>query len=307
MELIQIGLYPDEKKKNIWRAWRRKRMRRRGTWVKSKKNGYGREWSEIILPASRSEGRELGTNWFWDSIQKIQQKYPDAILYYTPDVCRVFELAQYRKQWICWYFLFPQIWMEINRVFQIKDQRKDMVIYDTKDDRAKFLVSKLIERAGRIEICTKCPQKWEKYSEQCYEEYGLALEISKEVIEMVETEEEKIIWDIEGTFYKKYPLWEKKHIIVAFDMKEEHVEYLRYRLAWGRVVYGYEETIQEQEISHKFASLLMQSANWRICQLARSEAISFEDRDIGGITLYYQWKLKAIKTLTMSREWAIIQ
>lgn len=301
MELIQIGLYPNAEKRNIWSDWKRKHLRHGNKWKKSRKAGYGKEWVEIILPANWHEGKNLGEHWFWDNIKKIQERYPDSILYFTPEVCRIFRLAEYRKQWISWYFLFPQIWEELEKLFRLKGQRKNMVVCDTKDNRAKFLTFQLIERAGKIEICTKHPETWEQFSKQCYEECGLVLEFSGEIPEL-DGEEEKVVWDIEGSFYKKYPLWEKNHIVVAFDMKEENVEYLRYRLATGKVIYGYEETIQGQMISHKFASLLMQSSNWRICQLARSEAIYFEDRDIWGITLYYQWKLKSVKRLTIRLE-----
>ena len=107
MELIQIGLYPGTKKQNIWGEWRRKRLRHKNKWTKNKKIGYGREWIEIVLPADWNEGKELGELWFWKNIKKIQERYPDAILYYTPEVCRIYGLAEYRKQWISWYFLFP--------------------------------------------------------------------------------------------------------------------------------------------------------------------------------------------------------
>lgn len=302
MELIQIGLYPDTKKKRTLGEWRRRYLRYRNKWIKNKINGYGREWCEITLPANWSEGKRLGEDWFWKEIKKIQLRYPDSIFYYTPEVCRIFELAEYRKQWISWYFLFPQIWDELEKTFQLEGQKKDMIVCDTKDDKAKFLTSKLIDRAGKIEICTRNPEKWERFSNQCYENCGLVLEFSEEMPKLDKIEEERIVWDIEGKFYKKYPIWEKNHIIITLGMKEENIEYLRYRMALGKVIYGYEESIQGQKISHKFSSLLMQSINWRICQLGRSESIYFEDKEIWGITLYYQWKLEKIKRLTMNLE-----
>ncbi|MBD5087990.1 MAG: hypothetical protein HDT30_04110 [Clostridiales bacterium] len=302
MKLIQVGLYPDTKQKGIWGEWRRKYLRYRDKWINNKKSGYGSEWREIILPANESEGKRLGTKWFWKEIKRIQELNPEAIYYYTPEVCRIFELAEYRKQWISWYFLFPQIWEELERIFQLEGEKKDMIVCDTKDDKAKFLTSKLIDRAGRIEICTRNPEKWEQFSKQCYEDFGLVLEFSEEMPKLAKIEEEKIIWDLEGKFYKNYPIWEKSNIIIALGIKEENIEYLRYRLALGKVIYGYEETLQGQKISHKFSSLLMQSINWRICQLGRSESIYFDDKEMWGITLYYQWKLETIKRLTMSPE-----
>lgn len=302
MELIEIGLYPHTKKKEKWHEWRRKYLRYRNKWIKNKKNNYGKQWCEIILPASWDEGRKLGREWFWKEIKIIHLLYPNSIFYYTPDVCRVFELAEYHKQWISWYFLFPQFWNELEKIFQMEGQKKDMIVCDTKDDKAKFLTSKLIERAKKIEICTRDREKWELFSRQCYENFGLVLEFSEEMPQLEKIEEEKIVWDMDGKFYKMYPAWEQNNIIIALDMKEENIEYLRYRLALGKVIYGYEESIQEQPISHKFSSLLMQSINWRICQLGRSESIYFDDREMWGITLYYQWKLEAIKRLTISLE-----
>lgn len=302
MELIEIGLYPDMKKKNIWCKWRKKYLQHRNKWIEKKKNGYGTEWNEIILPANWSEAKNIGEEWFWKEIERIELRYPDSIYYYTPEVCRIFGLAEYRKQWISWYFLFPQIWNELENIFQLEGKKKDMVVCDTKDDKAKFLISKLIDRAGRIEICTRSREKWEQFSKCCYENSGLVLEFSEEMPKFEKMDEEKIIWDMEGKFYKNYPVWEKSHIIIALGMKKESIEYLRYRLALGKVIYGYEETIQGQVISHKLSSLLMQSINWRICQLGRSECIYFDDREIWGITLYYQWKLENIKRLTMRLE-----
>ncbi len=302
MELIEIGLYPDIKKKSVWCEWRRRYLRYRNRWIKNKKNGYGTEWREIILPASWDEGKKMGEEWFWKELKRIQLLYPDSIYYYTPEVCRIFGLAEYRKQWISWYFLFPQIWNELEKIFQLEGQKKDMVVCDTKDDKAKFLTSKLIDRARKIEICTRNREKWDQFSKFCYENSGLVLEFSEEMPKFEKMEEEKIVWDMEGKFYKSYPAWEKSHIIIALGMKAESIEYLRYRLALGKVIYGYEETIQGQVISHKFSSLLMQSINWRICQLGRSECIYFDDKEMWGITLYYQWKLEHIKRLTMSLE-----
>lgn len=296
MELIQIGLYPDAEKKDLWGVWKRRYLRHRNRQIRHKKYGYEREWIELVLPANQREGRKLGENWFWREMGNIQKRYPDAVFYYTPEVCRVFGLAKYRKQWISWYFLFPQIWKEMERIFGLKKKRMDMVVCDTKDARAKFLVSQLIERAGRIEIYTSHPEKWNRFAKNCYEEFGLVLEFSREMPALGSLEE-RIIWDIEGMFYKMYPLWEQNHLIVAFGMNEQNIEYLRYRLAFGRVIYGYEETVWGQEISHKFSVLLMQSMNRRICQLARTEEIYFEDRDIWEITVCHQWKLKKVNVL----------
>lgn len=306
MELIQIGIYMEKDDEGNWirkieggrriGKWRRGMLKCRKKWVKRRRIGYGRVWTELILPINREEAKKQTTEWFVEYMKRIKKKYPNVIYYYTPEVCQAFDLAIYRKQWISWYFLFPQLWNMLEQQFSITGKRLDMVICDTRDERAKYLVSKLIDRAGKIEICTKQKEKWKTFSRECYEKEGLVLEFTAHLPNPGK-EREKMIWDIDGTYYKKYGEWSKVHFIISPGLTEKQTDYVRFRCKRDRVVYDYKESLQGENISHKFAAILMQTMSWRICQLARSEAIFFTDREIMETALYYQWRLKELELI----------
>lgn len=288
VEFIYLECYPTKGKENCLKKYKRRKLQRKQKWTQRRVFSYGELFRVIRLPITYEEACKKNKEYFFFMKRKIKEKHPNAVLFYSTELCHGFQLARYKKQWINWYFLFSGIWENVREIYGFDDFSLNGVIYDTYDCRAFFLLSRLVDRVKRIQILTKTPERWDNAIQEYYEKWGVIIEIEKNGMLR---NQKNIIFDLDGKYYKKYVEWEQENIVICFGLGETEQGYLRHRIEHGNVVYGFKQSIQGQEVDEKLASILMQSKSRRIYQLTQMEEVLFGEEEIEEIILYYQWRV----------------
>ena len=143
-------------------------------------------------------------------------------------------------------------------------------------------------------IITTEPERWTKLCEKFYDEHGL-------VIEVMELDDEplqnKILFDFDGNYLRKYKDWEEENLILCPCLKEEQKEYLRNRVNKKRIVCGYDIVMEEHSVDKTFAAIYMQSKNWRIRQMANTGEIRFDEKEITSILHQHKWEVGKIEQI----------
>ena len=292
--MIEIRFEDKKEKCNIMERWRRRKRQKKGKW---KLHYIEKNENEIIvleLPVCYEEGKELGQEWFLACLNKIKKEYPKEMVYILPNVCRVYELPEYKKNWIAGYFFFTPFWTLVKRMYDIKEAQAEMVVCDTLDVRSILLVERIALRGKRMAIITTEPERWTKLCEKFYDEHGL-------VIEVMELDDEplqnKILFDFDGNYLRKYKDWEEENLILCPCLKEEQKEYLRNRVNKKRIVCGYDIVMEEHSVDKTFAAIYMQSKNWRIRQMANTGEIRFDEKEITSILHQHKWEVGKIEQI----------
>lgn len=274
--------------------WRRRIRQKKGKWKLHYMEKKENEIMVLELPVCYEEGKALGKEWFLSCLRKIKKEYPKEMVYILPNICRVYELPEYKKNWIAGYFFFTPFWALVKRMYDIKELQAELVVCDTLDVRSILLVERLALRAKGLKIMTTDPNRWEKICERFYNEHGL-------VIEVTEGEEEpmqnKILFDFDGNYLRKYKEWEEKNLILCPCIKEEQKAYLRNRVNKKHIVCGYIMRMDEHPVDKTFAAIYMQSKNWRIRQMANTGEIRFEEKEITSILDQNRWEVGEIEQI----------
>ena len=248
----------------------------------------------VELPCDVKEAVELGREWFDFCLGKIKQGYPGQMLYFEETICRKFGLAEYKKRWITWYFLWEEIWEEVKERYHLQEEELEVVFCDTMDERAYLLFQNIISCARRIQVVTACKERWLEIQENTYEEKGIIFEI---VEELEGEQEQKLFVDVDGGLMKKYGRLSQNNWILALGICREQREYLRYRIKGGNVVVGMEQTISGETVNNKFASVYMQSMVWKIRQLAETKESFFEKKELKDILEQYDWHVQQLEVM----------
>lgn len=290
--MIEIRFEDKIEKCNIIERWRRRKRQKKGKW-----KSYYTKQNEIIvleLPACYEEGKKLGRDWFLYCLQKMKKEYPKEMVYMEPNVCRAYELPEYKKNWIVGYFFFHPFWTLVKQMYDIKETQVEMVVCDTLDVRSILLVERLALCGKQMEIITTDSKRWEKICEKFYDEYGLIIEVSEQNEEPLQN---KILFDFDGNYLGKYKEWEKDNLIICPCLKEEQKQYLRSRVNKKHIVCGYVITMNGHLVDKTFAAIYMQSRNWRIRQMANTGEIRFEENEIASIMHQQKWNVEQIEQI----------
>lgn len=292
--MIEIRFEDKKRKCNRIERWRRRKRQKKGKWKLYYTEQNENEITILELPVCYEEGKELGKEWFLACLQKIKQEYPKEMIYIFPNVCRTYELPDYKKNWIAGYFFFSPFWSLVKKMYDIKEAQAEIVVCDTLDVRSILLVERLALRGKRIEVITTEPKRWKKVCEKFYDEHGLVIEVTEEEQESFEN---KILFDFDGNYLKRYKEWEKENLILCPCLKEEQKAYLRNRVNKKHIVCGYVITMEENPVDKTFAAIYMQSKNWRVRQMANTGEIRFEENEITSILHKHKWDVGGIEQI----------
>lgn len=275
-------------------------------WI-NQKRGVCREYERVYpdgevavmeLACTYEQGGKLGTAWFEKCLQKIRMQYPKQLIYFSEDICRKYAMPEYQKKWICWYSLFPELWEKMVVNYQIEEQNLDVLFVDMEGKLDFSICRVLAKKVRHIEIVTKRKKAWRKLYDEVEDAYGLVLEIKEKIPDDIEG---KVIVDVLGTQLRQYAHLVEKNYIFAVAMTDRQKEYMQNRVKNKKVVCGFVQSIYGEKAENRFASIFMQSRNWKLRQLANDsiaweeECGDFEWEEMKEIRERYQWKVEQLE------------
>lgn len=291
--MIEVDFEKVEKRRTIFQKFRQRRMQKKRICKVCYREILDEEVAVFQLPCTYEEAGMLGKAWFLECVRKIKEQYPRQLLYFTEDVCRKYQLAQYRKRWICWYCLFEELWKMAEQQYQWEVGKERVVLIDTGDGLVQQLSTLLVGKAQEIYVVTHEAKAWQAVAAKLEEE-GMFLQFceSKEM-ECSGT----ILIDVMGEWYRQYGKLQKKNDILAWGMNREKKAYLESRAGEGHVLCGLQQSIHGELVNEKLAAIFMQSHNWKLRQLADTQEIVCGRKELENIRNLYEWKLEGIETL----------
>lgn len=292
--VIEIRFREDEKKLGVLQRQIQKRRQRRYRCRQIYRELLQEEIIVMELPCTYEEGERLGREWFEQCLFRVRELYSRQLVYFTEEVCRKFHLAEYKKQWLCWYCLFPELWEASMERLGLDSRSVDVVYVDNGQKIDPYFVREIALRVRRMLIITKRRECWQELSEQLSEETGMFLELQEEFDAICR---ERVIVDFCGTYLSKYPKWAEENWVIAWGMNGYQREHLQSRTRQKRVVDGFSQSIRGEKISSRMAAVYMQSQHWKLRELADTQESCWRWEELEKIRENYDWKLEAVEVV----------
>ena len=286
--MIEICFQKKQEKKGFLFEYIRKIKQKRGVCKEICIRKGEQEYIRLELPVCYGEKVKSGQECFFKCLKKIKAKYPNQLIYIEKDVCRMFKLKPYEKQWICWYVLLIPIWQQLEKQYELVRQNKEIVLCDTKDYRSYYLFYSLVSHVKKVAVITDEPKRWEQIGEEYLQEYGIVVDIC-EIIELDMSG--KVIIDLDGKFIKQYSKLEQENIILSFQLTAEQKAYLNCRLKYKNVICGVYQSVEGNILEEKYIAIYMQSMSWKLRQVANTQEVFLEEKELEELREQYEWKL----------------